>query len=265
MTTRELAAALGCELAGNPDLEIHGVAPMEQAGPNELTFLANPKYAHKVKDSRAGAILVSQPVSGGSITSLVSSNPYLDFARALELFYRPPRPSPGIHPLAVQPIDADITAVLRGLNDFSPKPWPQRFREIQAAGGRIDISQARVQQGETTAVGAGSLSINASGRLEGQLRVTVAGLDPFLKAVGANPTVQNSPNVDRLAGALDRFMPGLGDVARQQAGPIASLGANLVGEQTTLEGRRAVTLPLRFQDGAIFLGPIPIGQSPALF
>lgn len=173
--------------------------------------------------------------------------------------------APGIHPLAVQPIDADITAVLRGLNDFSPKPWPQRFREIQAAGGRIDITQARVQQAETTAVGAGSLSINANGRLEGQMRVTIAGLDPFLKAVGANTAVQNSSSMDRLAGQLDRFLPGLGDVARQQAGPIASLGANLVGEQTTLEGRRAVTLPLRFQDGAIFLGPIPIGQSPALF
>jgi UDP-3-O-[3-hydroxymyristoyl] glucosamine N-acyltransferase len=100
MTTRDLAAALGCELDGNPELEITGVAPMEQAGPSELTFLANPKYAHKVKDTRAGAILISKPVSGGSITSLVSTNPYLDFARALELFYQPPRPSPGIHPLA---------------------------------------------------------------------------------------------------------------------------------------------------------------------
>jgi UDP-3-O-[3-hydroxymyristoyl] glucosamine N-acyltransferase len=100
MTTRELAAALGCELFGNPDLEIKGVAPMEQAGPNEVTFLANPKYAHKVKDTRAGAILVSEPVREGSITSLVSVNPYLDFARALELFYRAPRPGPGIHPLA---------------------------------------------------------------------------------------------------------------------------------------------------------------------
>ena len=100
MTTRELAAALGCEVAGDPDLEIAGVAPMEQACPNELTFLANPKYAHKVKDSQAGAILIAQPVRDGRITSLVSSNPYLDFARALELFYQPPRPAPGIHPLA---------------------------------------------------------------------------------------------------------------------------------------------------------------------
>ncbi|MGD0201400.1 MAG: UDP-3-O-(3-hydroxymyristoyl)glucosamine N-acyltransferase [Bryobacteraceae bacterium] len=100
MTTGELAAALGCELVGNPDLEITGVATLDQAGPTELTFLANPKYASKVKDTRAGAILISQPARESSITSLVSSNPYLDFARALEMFYQPPRPQPGIHPLA---------------------------------------------------------------------------------------------------------------------------------------------------------------------
>jgi len=100
MTTRELAEALGCELAGDPGLLITGVAPMEQAGPHQLTFLANPKYAHKVKDTAAGAILVTAPVRESAITSLVSANPYLDFARALELFYRPPRPCPGVHPLA---------------------------------------------------------------------------------------------------------------------------------------------------------------------
>lgn len=98
MKLSEIARALGCELAGNPDVEITGVAGMEHAGPGHLTFLANPKYAHKVKDTKAGAILVNAPVEG--IACLVSKNPYLDFARALELFYRPPRPAPGIHPLA---------------------------------------------------------------------------------------------------------------------------------------------------------------------
>ena len=83
--------------------------------------------------------------------------------------------APTLHPAASHPIDADIAALLRGLKDFSPKPWPVRFREMQAAGGRIDITQARVQQGETIAVGSGSLSLNANGRLDGQLRVTVAG------------------------------------------------------------------------------------------
>ena len=100
MKLRELAARLECRLYGDGDIEITGVAGMEHAGPSELTFLSNPKYAHKVKETRAAAIVVAQPVSGAAVASLVSANPYLDFARALEFFYQPPRPAPGIHPLA---------------------------------------------------------------------------------------------------------------------------------------------------------------------
>jgi UDP-3-O-[3-hydroxymyristoyl] glucosamine N-acyltransferase len=100
MELRELAAKLGCEVVGDASLEITGVAGLEQAGPGQLTFLANPKYAPKVKTCRAGAILVSQALRDLPIVSVVSSNPYLDFARALSLFYQPPRPEPGIHPLA---------------------------------------------------------------------------------------------------------------------------------------------------------------------
>lgn len=173
--------------------------------------------------------------------------------------------APDVHPAMAQPIDANIDTVLRGLNDFSPKPWHERFRQIQIAGGRIDVTQARVQQGETIAVGSGSVSINPNGRLQGQLRVTVAGLEPFLKLIGAQQMVQTSPTVDKLAGALDRLSPGLGNMARQQVGANLSAGVNMIGEQTTLEGQRAVTLPLRFDDGRMFLGPIPLGDSPALF
>ena len=100
MKLRDIASRLGCELAGDGTIEISGVAGMDHAGPTELTFLANRKYAPKVRNSRAAAILVSQPLQGYPIASLVSSNPYLDFARALALFYQPPRPAPGIHPLA---------------------------------------------------------------------------------------------------------------------------------------------------------------------
>jgi hypothetical protein len=173
--------------------------------------------------------------------------------------------APTLHPAAAQPIDANVTGVLRGLNDFSPKPWSVRFREMQVVGGRIDITQARVQQGEILAVGDGSVSINGNGRLEGQLRVTMAGLDQFLAAIGAQQRVQSSSSMDKLVGALDRLAPGLGDVARQQAGANIALGITMLGEQTTLEGKRAVTLPLRFTDGSVFLGPIPIGNTPALF
>ncbi|HXZ22528.1 MAG TPA: DUF2125 domain-containing protein [Pseudolabrys sp.] len=173
--------------------------------------------------------------------------------------------APTLHPATVQPIDADVMAKLRGLNDFSPKPWPVRFREMQAADGRIDITKARVQQGDILAMGDGTLSINANGRLEGELRVTLAGLEQLLAELGVQQRVQTSPSMDKLVGALDHLAPGLGDVARQQAGANISLGINLLGEQTTLEGKRAVVLPLRFTDGSAFLGPIPIGNVPALF
>ncbi len=110
MKLSELVNQLGCELAGGGDgnIEITGVAGMEYAGPAELTFLANQKYAHKVKHSRAAAILVSEPVRDSPVRSVVSKNPYLDFARALALFYQPPKPAPGIHPLAFVAPSANI-------------------------------------------------------------------------------------------------------------------------------------------------------------
>lgn len=96
----EIAAMLGCELRGDGAAEITGVAGMEQATPSQLTFLANPKYASRVKHTRAAAILVSSFLEDGPAAQLISSNPYLDFSRALALFYQPPKPAPGIHPQA---------------------------------------------------------------------------------------------------------------------------------------------------------------------
>ena len=100
MRLRHLASQLGCELVGDGELEITGVAGMEHAAPGQLTFLANPAYAPKVRQSKASAILVAGPIRDLPIASVVSSNPYLDFARALALFYQPPQPASGIHPLA---------------------------------------------------------------------------------------------------------------------------------------------------------------------
>ena len=83
---RDLAARLGCELRGDPDVEITGVAGMEQAGPTEITFLANPKYAPKLRHTQAGAVLVSGTVEGlKTRESECRINPYHDFARALAL------------------------------------------------------------------------------------------------------------------------------------------------------------------------------------
>jgi UDP-3-O-[3-hydroxymyristoyl] glucosamine N-acyltransferase len=98
MKLSQLAAALDCRLEGDGEIEIRGVMGMEQAGAGHLTFLANPKYAPKLKDTRASAVIAARVVPG--IATLLSANPYHDLARALELFYQPPRPAPGIHPSA---------------------------------------------------------------------------------------------------------------------------------------------------------------------
>ncbi len=173
--------------------------------------------------------------------------------------------APGLHPAAGPPIDADVKLVLRGLADYSPKPWPVRFRELQAAGGRIDIVKVRLRQGDTLAIGKGSVLLDGKGQLAGEVHVTVAGLEPFLEAIGAAKAIQKSPSMDKLAGMLDRLSPGLGDVARQQAGANLGVGISMLGTPATLDGRQAVTLPLRFSDGTAYLGPIPLGPTPALF
>ena len=96
-TLGQLAARLEAQVHGDPELEIHGVATIDAAGPGEITFLANLKYAPKIKSTRAAAIIATEPVRGTAAATLVSKNPYYDFARALELFYQPPKPAPGIH------------------------------------------------------------------------------------------------------------------------------------------------------------------------
>jgi hypothetical protein len=196
---------------------------------------------------------------GRIVEGSAADNPILDLALRLT-----GATAPTINPLTAQPFDANITFVLRGLKDFSPKPWPERFREIQVAGGRIDITHARAQQGESIALATGSLGIAADGQLDGQLLVTVAGLEGLLPVLGLERLLAPGGSVDRLASQLDRVIPGLGNIARDRAPSIAA-GIGLLGEQTQLEGRRAVVLPLRFDNGTMFLGAVPVGQVKPLF
>jgi UDP-3-O-[3-hydroxymyristoyl] glucosamine N-acyltransferase len=104
---RELAERLGCERLGDSEVEIRGVAGLEQAGPGDLTFLANPKYAAHLAGTKASAVVVA-PGQETSLPRLVAKNPYLTFARAVGILCPPPRPAAGIDPGA----RVDPTAVL---------------------------------------------------------------------------------------------------------------------------------------------------------
>ncbi len=102
MKLSAIAAALGARLEnGVPDTEITGVAGIEIAGPGQITFISNPKYAGAARVTKASAVIMAEDFPALSTAMLRSKNPYLDFARALELFYQPPAYAPGIHATAV--------------------------------------------------------------------------------------------------------------------------------------------------------------------
>jgi UDP-3-O-[3-hydroxymyristoyl] glucosamine N-acyltransferase len=86
---------------GSPDLEITGVAGIEEAVPGHLTFVANPKYAGKARTTHASAVIVDENFPSIPTATLRAKNPYLTFAQAIELFYRPPQYAPGVHATAV--------------------------------------------------------------------------------------------------------------------------------------------------------------------
>jgi UDP-3-O-[3-hydroxymyristoyl] glucosamine N-acyltransferase len=110
ITLGQLADKLGCRVHGDAGTEIQSLSTLEKAGPGELSFLANMKYAPKVSASRASAIIAAEPLTQFAGATLVSSNPYHDFARALAFFYQAPRPAPGIHALAYVAPTATIAA-----------------------------------------------------------------------------------------------------------------------------------------------------------
>ncbi len=109
MKLAHIASKLGVRLAnGSPETEINGVAGIEEAGAGHLTFVANPKYSGAAKSTRASAIIVAEDFPEVTTPTLRSKNPYLTFARALELFYQPPSYAPGVHPTAVVHPSAQI-------------------------------------------------------------------------------------------------------------------------------------------------------------
>jgi UDP-3-O-[3-hydroxymyristoyl] glucosamine N-acyltransferase len=101
MKLGELATRLGAELRGDAELEVTGVKGIEEAGPTEVTFVANPRYAGLARKTHAAAVLVEPGFQEISAPTLRIKNPYLAFSRALALFYQPPVYAPGIHPTAV--------------------------------------------------------------------------------------------------------------------------------------------------------------------
>jgi hypothetical protein len=168
--------------------------------------------------------------------------------------------------LADVPVDADITALLRGLRNFAPKSWAARFREIQAMGGRLEVISARVQRGDVVSVTRGQLGLTPRGRLHGELRMTIAQVEKLFADLGLDRmTAQATAPGTQLGAMIDRLPPQIGNIVRRRAAPAVVAGINILGEPAELEGKKARVVPLRFSDGMASIGPIPLGPTPPLF
>jgi hypothetical protein len=231
------------------------------AAPEQLSIVVDQPTVDRVGAGANAPVLKAARIElhGRIAEGSVTSNPVIELVLRLAS-----AAAPELHALTAQPLDAEITATLRGLADFSPKPWPVRFREMQARGGSIEITKARVQQGEVIAVSSGTLGLTARGGLDGQLQVTLVGLDKVLKTLDIDRLVSTG-SMGAAIGRLDRIMPGLGQLARQNAGPSIAMGLGAIGQNATLEGKPAVTVPLRFADGQVLLGPFAVGRTSPLF
>ena len=188
-------------------------------------------------------------------------NPAIDLAVKLNA-----ASAPTLGSYTRDPLDADILAVLHGMKDLAPKPMAVRLREWQAAGGKLEIQSARLAQGDALANATGVMALSQQGRLDGALQVAAAGIERYIPTPGG---AGGGPlSLDRAAPALnaiDRAVPGLGARLAPQAQTLQAGLLGLLGKPVDIEGKRGVSVPVRFTNGAATLGPIPVGQVPPVF
>jgi hypothetical protein len=221
--------------------------------PQRVSFAADRMIVDRSGDKPERVFTAGHAELHGRIVSgTVAENPVIDVATNLVA-----ASAPALHPLATQPLDFDADTRLVGLKNFAPKSWAERFREIQQAGGRVEVRSMRLKQGELLAIASGTLKLTASGHLDGDLQVTATGVEKVLPALGVDMAKMGGSRNERIGAALgflDKFAPG------------AVTGVmSFLGEPAELEGRKATKMPLRFRDGVVSLGPIKLGPTAALF
>ncbi|HVG52058.1 MAG TPA: DUF2125 domain-containing protein [Xanthobacteraceae bacterium] len=177
--------------------------------------------------------------------------------------------APAFHPAIAQPTDADIGITISGLRDLSPKPLVTYLRDLATTKGKIEIRNARIAQADVIATGTGTLGVTPDGLLDGQVTLTVVGLDKLIKILGLeevmNQQLAQRGGMDKIVSGLDRILPGLGGAVRGNSGTIAAAGIAMLGAPAEVEGKKAIAMPLKFSAGMVSLGPLQIGQMAPLF
>ncbi|MBV9610512.1 MAG: UDP-3-O-(3-hydroxymyristoyl)glucosamine N-acyltransferase [Acidobacteria bacterium] len=140
MKLSRIAAVTGTRLEGE-DVDVTGVSGIERAGPGQLAFIANPRYASAARTTRASALILANDFPALSVPTLRGGNPYLAFAKALELFYQAPKYAPGVHPSAVIATSARVPA------DASIGPYVVIDEDVQIGDGCVLLAHVVIYRG----------------------------------------------------------------------------------------------------------------------
>jgi UDP-3-O-[3-hydroxymyristoyl] glucosamine N-acyltransferase len=149
MTRRliDIVARFGGELRGDAEQVVCGLATLETATPDRLSFLANPKYRNQLATTQAGAVILAPELADACpCAAIVTPQPYLYFARVSQWLTNMPRPTPGIHPSAA------VAAAIPDSVSVGPHAWIAAGVEI----GANTVIGAHCRIGQDARIGADS-------------------------------------------------------------------------------------------------------------
>ncbi len=240
--------------------------------PNPDSFTVDIDHLHLDHGTGASAVTwfaadnaqLSAQIVAGSANNKPVVDTALHFTAAI---------APTLHRVTADPLQGDIDVVIHGLNDLLPKPLAERFREMRANGGSIEIKALRLERTDAVVVGAGTITVNEHGRLDGTVNVAIAGIENIVPLLGIDQIIDQG--VSRMTGtngqpgqgiaALDRLVPGLSGVVRQGAAASVIDNIKKMGQQTEIDKKPATILPLRISDGSVYLAMFRVGAIPPLF
>jgi UDP-3-O-[3-hydroxymyristoyl] glucosamine N-acyltransferase len=287
-TLRELANHVGGRVIGDSSVVIHKIAPIDEAGPGEITFLAHPRYQPFLRQCRASAVIVGPGVvsdqeSESRLNYLETANPYIGFAKVLQLFCPDPEFSGLISPQA----HVDESAVIAE----SVTIFPNAFVGPGARIGNRTVVFPGVFLGEAAQIGAecvlhpnvvvreacrlgdrvilhagaviGSDGFGYAGSGDQRVKIPQTGIVVIEDDVeiGANTTIDRATlgrtviargvKIDNLVQIAHNVAVGEHSVIAAQAG-IA--GSTRLGKNVTLAGQAGVVNHITIGDGAT-IGP----------
>jgi UDP-3-O-[3-hydroxymyristoyl] glucosamine N-acyltransferase len=258
VTLADLAVRLGCRLEGDGAIDVSGVAAIDDAGPGDVTFLANPKYAARLPSTRASAVIADDSTRNAPCSVLRARDPYLTWAEAVAVLAPAPRPAPGVSPQAF----VDPTALL-GSDVFV---GPFAVVGARARIGDRAVIEAHVVIADEVIVGADTtlrahVSLRPGARIGERVILhdgVVIGSDGFGFARRPDGTHQKIPQTGRVVIEDDVEIGAMSAVDRP------SVGETRIGRGTKIDNLVQIAHGVRIGRNVLLAAQVGIAGSTVL-